>query len=123
MSIQTICLLAVIAASIGVTPLMSEPPESGANLFARRCGGCHSLDMNKVGPRLGNVYGRRAGTVPAFMYSEALKNSNLTWDAGSLDKWLAEPNDLFPGAGMDFRVPNPEERRAIIEYLKQLGEK
>ena len=98
-----------------------EQPE-GASLFARRCGGCHSLDTDKEGPHLRTVYGRKAGQVTGFMYSEALKKTEITWDETALDKWLTEPGDLVPGTDMDFRVPGAEERKVIIAYLKQLSQ-
>ena len=95
----------------------------GSSLFTRRCGGCHSLDNEKEGPRLRTVYGRKAGTVPGFLYSDGLKNAQFSWDEQSLNKWLTEPSNVIAGTDMDFRVPDPAERRAIIEYLKQLGNK
>jgi cytochrome c len=92
--------------------------DSGKDLFERRCAGCHSLDKNKEGPRLGGVVGRAAASVPGFEYSNALKSSHLTWDAGTLDRWLADPEQLVSGNDMSFRVIKPEERAAIIAYLK-----
>jgi len=95
----------------------------GKDLFGRRCGGCHSLDRDKEGPHLRDVFGRRAASVPSFKYSDALKRANLTWDASLLDKWLTGPDDMVPATDMDFRVPQPDERSAIIGYLEQLSGK
>lgn len=95
----------------------------GKELFARRCGGCHSLDRDAEGPRLRGVYGRAAGSVTAFEYSEALRNSKLTWNDQTLDAWLADPEKDVPGNDMAFRVEKAEERAAIIAYLKQNSEK
>jgi cytochrome c len=55
----------------------------GLEVFEKRCAGCHSLDEDKEGPRLRGVYGKKAGSVPTFKYSDALKASNVTWDAPS----------------------------------------
>lgn len=124
MSAKYICAFGAII--IGLSGLLSageEQATNGASLFARRCGGCHSLDGDKEGPRLRNVYGRKAGKVPGFLYSEALKKADITWDTASLTKWLTEPNDVAPDTDMDFRVPSADERTAIIGYLKQLGQK
>jgi len=92
--------------------------DSGKDLFERRCAGCHSLDKNKEGPKLGGVLGRAAASVPGFEYSDALKSSNLTWDADTLNQWLADPEQLVRGNDMAFRLIKPEERAAIISYLK-----
>jgi len=98
----------------------TAPP--GKGLFERRCAGCHALDRNKEGPRLGGVYGRLSGSVASFNYSEALKSSHITWDAASLDKWLAGPSQVVPDTDMAFQVDSAAERSAIIEYLKQAPE-
>lgn len=124
MSAKYICAFgAIIIGLCGLLSAGEEQATNGASLFARRCGGCHSLDGDKEGPRLRNVYGRKAGKVPGFMYSEALKKADITWDTASLTKWLTEPNDVVPDTDMDFRVPSADERTAIIGYLKQLGQK
>jgi cytochrome c len=97
--------------------------EHGKQLFERRCGGCHSLDADQTGPRLRTVYGRKAGSIPAFRYSAALRSAGFTWDDGALDKWLTDPDSLIPGNEMDFSVPKPEERAAIIRFLRLCSEK
>ena len=98
--------------------LAAQP--DGKDVFERRCTGCHALDKDKEGPRLRGVYGRPAGSVATFNYSDALRKSHITWDAASLDKWLTDPDKLVPDTDMNFRVPTPAERAAIIEYLKSL---
>lgn len=95
----------------------------GQALFEKRCGGCHALDRDKEGPRLGGVYGRTAGSVPSFQYSEGLKNSKLVWDAETLDRWLTGPEKLVPDTDMAFHVDKAEERRYIIAYLKHVSGK
>jgi cytochrome c len=94
--------------------------DPGKDLFERRCAGCHSLDKNKEGPRLRGVLGRAAASVPGVEYSDALKSAHLTWDADTLNQWLADPEQLVRGNDMSFRVIKPEERAAIISYLKTL---
>jgi len=98
-----------------------QPPQKGQDLFARRCSGCHAPDINKEGPRLRGVYGRRAAVVADFDYSDALKNAGVTWDAATLDRWLTDPDAVAPGTDMAFRLINESERRAVIEYLKTLS--
>src|SRR5215475_398822 len=53
--------------------------EYGKQLFTKRCGGCHALDHDQTGPRLGDVYGRKAGIVATFRYSDAMKATEFTW--------------------------------------------
>jgi cytochrome c len=55
------------------------------------CQDCHSLDKNDVGPRHRDVVGRKAGSLPDYEYSDALKQSGIVWDAANLDKWLTDP--------------------------------
>jgi cytochrome c len=108
------------AACAVVVAAAGTEPSSGKDLFERRCSGCHSLDRDKEGPRLGGVYGRVAGSVASFDYSDALKNSRITWDENSLRKWLAGPDKLVPETDMAFHVDDATERSAIIAYLKQV---
>ena len=93
----------------------------GKELFQRRCGGCHSTDRPKEGPRLGGVYGRRAGSTQDFVYSDALKGAKFTWNEDLLDKWLTDTEAVVPDNDMSFRVSNGDERRDIIAYLKSLS--
>lgn len=95
-----------------------QSPASGKELFERRCGGCHALDRDKEGPRLGGVYGRMAGSVKSFEYSEALKRSGIIWKDESLQKWLTDPERFVPNNNMAFHLENGGERRDIIAYLK-----
>lgn len=96
----------------------SSDAEAGRQLFEKRCTGCHSLEKNKEGPRLRGVYGRKAGSVPDFSYSDALKNAKITWDAGSLDAWLENPEGILRDNDMAFHVSSSKEREQIIEFLR-----
>src|SRR5271154_5669213 len=92
--------------------------DRGKQLFEKRCGGCHSLDQDMTGPRLRNVYGRRAGSVSTFRYSDAMKGTQITWNDASLDKWLTDPESMVPDTDMEFHVPKADEREAIIRFLR-----
>ena len=97
------------------------PGASAANgkvLFEKRCTGCHSLEKNKEGPRLAGVYGRRAGSVADFNYSDELKAARITWDAMMLDKWLTNPDAVVKDNDMAFHVSSSQERADIIEFLR-----
>lgn len=91
---------------------------SEKELFDKRCGGCHALDRDKEGPQLHGVFGRKAGSVPSFQYSDALKKSEIVWTEETLDRWLTDTDKLVPNNDMTFHVEKAEERRAIITYLK-----
>jgi len=93
-------------------------PLRGKELFEKRCGGCHSLDKDKEGPRLGNVYGRKAGTIATFKYSDSLKSAQVVWDTASLDRWLTNTDAVVPDNDMDFHVPKADERADIIQFLR-----
>ena len=94
---------------------------AGRPAFEKRCTGCHALDHEKTGPRLAGVVGRKAGTVPGFPYSDAVKTSGLVWSETVLDKWLTDPETVIPDTDMEFRLDNTAERAAIIEFLKATG--
>jgi cytochrome c len=92
--------------------------EHGKQLFEKRCTGCHSLDQDREGPRLRNIYGRKAGSVSTFKYSDALKSTQFTWNDVLLEKWLTSPESVVADTDMNFSVPKPEERAAIIRFLR-----
>ena len=99
----------------------AQDADQGRQLFEKRCTGCHSLDRNKEGPRLQGVFGRPAGTAPDFNYSAALKSAHFVWNEERLNQWLTDTQSLVEDNNMDFHVPKPDERAAIISYLKSLS--
>jgi cytochrome c len=115
------CICAAALAGGMILLAMTPAQESGKELFVRRCSGCHAPDMNKEGPRLRGVYGRKSASAPDFAYSEALKKAGIRWDDATLDKWLSDPDAMVPDTDMAFRLASGEERKAVIGYLKSLG--
>jgi cytochrome c len=99
----------------------AQAQPDGKALFEKRCGGCHGLDRDKEGPRLGGVYGRTAGAIDSFQYSEALGKSGIKWTSENLAKWLTDTEKLVPNNDMTFHVEKADERSAIIAYLKTTG--
>lgn len=97
--------------------------DQGKAVFEKRCTGCHSLDDNKEGPHLRGVFGRKAGKLAGFDFSDAMKNAQFTWDAAALDKWLTDTESVVPNNDMSFHVPNPQERADVIRFLESLSEK
>jgi cytochrome c len=97
------------------------PAKSGKELFDKRCGGCHALDRDKEGPRLGGVYGRATASISTFQYSDGLQKAKFTWTDEKLDQWLTDPDKLVADNDMAFHVESADERRAIISFLKTSG--
>ncbi len=91
----------------------------GRVVFEKRCTGCHALTQDREGPHLQGVYGRTAGTVSGFDYSNVLTKSHIVWNEQTLNRWLTDPQTMVPGADMDFFVAKPDERADVIQYLKQ----
>lgn len=118
------CALAAAMAIAGATeapvttPVRGDPTH-GKSLY-QACQACHSIDDNDLGPRHRGVVGRRAGSVADYNYSSALKNSGLTWDPATLDRWLSNPSALVPGTKMYFTIPDAQARADIIAYLAEL---
>jgi cytochrome c len=115
--------LPLIGTSFSSASSAQDNNNNGKALFEKRCGGCHALDRDKEGPRLGGVYGRAAGTLDSFQYSDALKKSKIVWTETTLDSWLTDTEKLVPNNDMTFHVEKPDERREIIAYLKQTSGK
>jgi len=111
------------SSAITIEDKTSSSPDHGREIFERRCTGCHALDNDKEGPRLRGVYGRKAGSVPSFKYSDAIKKADVTWDESTLNKWLTEPDRFIADADMDFHLEKADERSAVIAYLKELSTK
>jgi cytochrome c len=115
---RTILFACLMLAS---TSAMAE--DSGARLF-EPCRACHSLDKaarNLPGPNLAGLLGRTVGGDVAFDYSPALqkaRDAGHIWDEARLDKFLADPAEMFPGLWMATRgVEDVAERRALVRFL------
>lgn len=106
-------------ASDEVDAMLIADPQRGEMVFQKRCTGCHAKELDREGPRLGGVFGRRAGSVPGFDYSDGLKKSGIVWDEETLERWLTDPSQIAPDTKMDFRVPKAQERRDLIAYLRR----
>ena len=94
----------------------------GEQVYAR-CAACHALAYDRVGPHHCNLVGRRAGSVPGFAYSQAMKNSGFTWEEKTLDRFLAQPMKVVPGTTMTYDgIPDAKERSDLIAYLKHAND-
>jgi cytochrome c len=112
-------LAIVLALSWGSAAAAGANVKHGEEVY-NRCLACHSLKSDRVGPRHCGLLGRRAGTVPGFEYSAAMKKSRLTWDEKTLDRFLAKPMTVLPGTSMTYDgVTDAKDRSDLIAYLKQ----
>ncbi|RUY21807.1 cytochrome c family protein [Mesorhizobium sp. M7A.F.Ca.US.001.04.1.1] len=110
-----------------VTPAAAsaQDVEAGAVVF-KKCAVCHAADgvTNKIGPHLGGLIGRTAGTVAGFSYSKAMTAAGaggLVWNEDTLGKYLVEPKAMVPGTKMAFAgLKKPEDIQNVIAYLKSI---
>jgi cytochrome c2 len=112
------------AASDSAPPAMAMAAAAAAPPDAfKQCQVCHSVapGKNGIGPSLAGIYGAKAGEVAGYDFSDAMKNSGLTWNAATLDKYLAGPQAVVPGTKMSFGgLKDADKRKAVIDYLKSL---
>jgi cytochrome c len=92
----------------------------GEQVYAR-CAACHAVEGNRTGPQHCGLFGRRAGTAPGYsLYSQALRDSKIVWDAGSLDVFLQDPMKAVPGTTMGYAgVKDSKERGDLIAWLRE----
>lgn len=112
-------LVAVAVMSGGVA--FAQDAKRGQKLFDE-CAACHSPDpaaKDTVGPSLHGVVGRKAGEGADFRYSPAMKRSGITWDAQTLNNFIADPQKLVPGNRMPYSgLPEAKDRADLIAYLQ-----
>lgn len=99
------------------TTLQAGNPARGKMLYEARCGGCHSLDSNRIGPAHRGVVGRAVAGVAGYAYSPAIKRLGGVWTRERLNSWLMGPQRLAPGSKMFLVVEDPADRQDIIAYL------
>jgi cytochrome c len=116
-AVRSAWLLAIASVASAQPPTMML---RGQQAYESRCGGCHSVAADRIGPRHAGVFGRRAGSVPGFDYSPALATSSIVWTAEALDRWLANPEVLVPGQRMGYRLADAAARADVIAYLATL---
>jgi len=118
---RTLVLIgAVLAASSG--GVLAADVAAGEQSF-KKCLVCHSIGAdakNKVGPAQNGLEGRKAGTVEGFNYSDANKNSGITWNEQTFKQYIKAPQAMIPGTKMTFAgVTDPQEADNLWAYLKQ----
>ena len=116
-------LFAAFALALASPNAVAQDAPEGKAQFLTSCGVCHAVDAGaaaRQGPNLAEIYGRAAGTLPDFKYSEALKAGGWVWDEATLDPWMENAQAAHPGTVMPYRQRDPDKRKAILTYLKTL---
>lgn len=111
------------ATALAAAPAYAQDAAEGAKVFKTQCALCHSPlpGKNNIGPTLFGVVGRTSGQVEGFRYSPANQKAHLTWDAATLNKYLAAPRQVVPGTIMTYAGLKDDAKRAdLIAYLETL---
>ncbi len=111
---------ALITASASAA--FAQDVQKGANVF-HICMACHAIGpgaTNKVGPELNGLDGRKSGTAPGYNYSDANKNSGITWDEATFKEYVKDPRAKIPGTKMIFvGIKNEQQINDLWAYIKQ----
>jgi cytochrome c len=118
----------LIAALSGIVCLLSSPsaqpqtePASEQQAFNNACRTCHVTREgdNRLGPNLHKIVGRKAGSLPNYSYSSAMKEADFVWDEARLDRFIASPDEVVPGNKMKpyGGLANKEDREKIVAFL------
>ncbi len=118
--LATLLPMLAVAAALAAQPV--GDPQRGKAIY-ERCAACHSIDRDRTGPHHAGLFGRRAGSLPGFPYSEAMKKAGekgLVWNEKSLNEFLRDPLAYVPGTLMGYDgIKDAQERADLIAYLKQ----
>jgi cytochrome c len=118
----TLSALIVIACAAASAAALAQDVAAGKTSF-NKCLPCHSVGegaKNKVGPVLNGLNGRKSGTVEGYSYSEANKNSGITWDEATFKDYIKDPRAKIPGTKMVFAgIKNEQEAGDLWAFLAQ----
>jgi len=111
-----------VAGALSSPALSQGDPASGEQVF-RQCSSCHTFDpdQRRPGPHLQGLFGRTAGSVEGFRYSQAMVASNIVWDQESLSTFLVDPRAVVPGTSMAVGLRNEEDLDDLLAFLQQQG--
>jgi len=122
MKTTTLGALIIIAASAAATAALAQDAGAGKTSF-NKCLACHAVGegaKNKVGPALNGLDGRKSGSVEGYSYSEANKNSGITWNKETFLEYIKDPKAKIPGTKMIFAgIKNEREANDLWAYLSQ----
>jgi len=125
MNLKLICMAASVAWAASAAGAMAADAAAGETIFNQKCKVCHQVGetaKNFVGPELNGLIGRKTGAVEGYSYSDANKNSGITWDETILNEYLANPKAKIPGTKMIFAgLPKESDRDNLVAYLAQFS--
>jgi cytochrome c len=117
--------MAYVLSSPSALPQASQGTEgvSGQQAFNNACRTCHMVREgdNRLGPNLHKVVGRKAGSLPDYAFSSAMKEAGFVWDEEKLDRFIANPDEVVPGNSMKpyGGLTSGDDRKKIIAFLAQ----
>ena len=115
-------IFVALLAIIGAGEARAQDAVAGEKVFAV-CKACHQIGenaKNAVGPVLNGVIGRKAGGVAGYSYSDANKNSGITWDEATFREYIKDPRAKVPGTKMIYVGLKDEQKTSdLIAFLKQ----
>ena len=118
----TLSALVVIASSAAASAALAQDVAAGKTSF-NKCLACHAIGegaKNKVGPELNGLDGRKSGTAPDYSYSDANKNSGITWNEAQFKEYIKDPKAKIPGTKMAFAgIKNEKEVNDLWAFLAQ----
>ena len=124
-AVPRMLLAAVLTLAAQPAIAQDKLPDSGQLLFNNACRTCHTLRQgdNRLGPNLHGIIGRKAGSLPDYGYSGSMKDAGLTWDKATLDRFIANPDQVVPGHNMKpyGGMASAGDRATIIRYLETAG--
>ena len=114
--------LVVVASSVAASAALAQDVAAGKTSF-NKCMACHAVGAdakNKVGPELNGLDGRHSGTAPGYSYSDANKNSGITWNEAKFKDYIKDPKAKIPGTKMVFAgIKNEKEAADLWAFLAQ----
>jgi cytochrome c len=119
-AISALAAAGLLSVTVAANAWADGDAKKGKRVF-NKCKTCHELttEKNKIGPSLMGVIGRKAGTVPGFKYSSAMKNSDIVWDEKTINAYIADPKKFVPGNKMVLApIRKEDQREDLIAYLK-----
>lgn len=118
-----VAALALAAAGF-VTSANAQDAAAGEKSF-NKCRACHQVGetaKNTVGPVLNGLFGRKSGTIEGYNYTDANKNSGITWDDAVFAEYIKDPKAKIPGTKMAFAgIKKEDEIKDLTAFLKQFG--
>jgi len=118
----TLSALVVITSSAATSAALAQDVAAGKTSF-NKCMACHAIGAgarNKVGPELNGLDGRKSGTAPDYSYSDANKNSGITWNEGEFKDYIKDPKAKIPGTKMAFAgIKNEKEINDLWAFIAQ----